>query len=703
MSRIFLHSVSALALTCLSLSCLSAIPAHARTDTPLTDVITVSGQRLATGEIDRLDPASLPHSGPDAAALIARLPGAAVVGNGALSSQVQYRGLSGSRINLRIDGQSFASGGPNLMDPPLHYAPLALIERIEVDRGISPVRSGPGLAGGVNAVFKQVAFSASDRWEFSHDLTAAARSADESTSIGGLIGGASDNLRFQLIGSRESGSDIAYPGGTIGGSAHERLVYGAGLGLRGGAHEFSLDLRRQETGPTGNPPFAMDIRFFDTDFARARYRGEWEGIALSAHLATADVSHAMNNFSLRPAPAMPAMLRESFATAQTISGGGDAVFDALGGSVRIGFDADRADHDAIITHPANPGFYLHFMPDIRLERSGGFAEWSGAAGAWNAEFGLRADLHRAKAGLASVGPAVPAMPGLLAMAFNASERSREDTTFDAVARLWRPVSETATLRLTLARKTRAAGYVERFGWLPTEASGGLADGNTYLGDTGLTPETAWIAEAGLDWASSRAYARPTLFYRSVDDFIQGVPYDATPGVIDTPVEMVSAMNGDPTPLRFSNTDARLYGLDLDFGVRFSPAWHLDGALSWVRGERRDIDDNLYRIAPPSLRLGLSREAANWSATLETVAVARQSEVSVTNAEAATPGFLLVNLYGSWTPREGISLSAGVENLFDESYRQHLGGYNRNPGSDVGLGERPPGTGRSLGLRLTLQG
>ena len=84
-------------------------------------------------------------------------------------------------------------------------------------------------------------------------------------------------------------------------------------------------------------------------------------------------------------------------------------------------------------------------------------------------------------------------------------------------------------------------------------------------------------------------------------------------------------------------------------------------------------------------------------------MARQSEVSASNSEVETPGFMLVNLYGSWTLREGVSLSAGVENLFDQSYRQHLGGYNRNAGSDVGLGERLPGSGRSLGLRLSLQG
>ncbi len=153
MSSIHLASVSALALSAF------LTPAFAQNhDTALQDVITVTGIRTPT-EVDAIEPNMEPDTGPDAAALAARLPGAALIGNGALSGQVQYRGLFGSRLNIRIDGQNFASGGPNLMDPPLHYAPAPLLAAIEVDRGISPVSDGPGLAGGVNAVLKRVDFA----------------------------------------------------------------------------------------------------------------------------------------------------------------------------------------------------------------------------------------------------------------------------------------------------------------------------------------------------------------------------------------------------------------------------------------------------------------------------------------------------------------------------------------------------------------
>ena len=681
-------------------------PALAQGETdPLTDIVTVTAQRTQRDTTDMLDAEALPPAtGPDTAAMVARLPGAADIGNGALSGQVQYRGLAGERVNIRVNGQSIASGGPNLMDPPLHYAPLPLVERIEVDRGVSPVRNGPGLAGGVNAVLKSVGFGDGPAVDTHYDLVLSGRTADDSIAAGGVAGMASDTLRLQVLGAYEDGGDVETPAGRIAGSGHNRHVAGFGAGWRSGAHTFSLDWRRSETGETGNPPFAMDIRFVDTDLAMLRYDGDFEGFDLTFKAGWSDVAHAMNNYDLRPAPAMPMAYRETFAYAESVTFSGELGLDLLGGRARFGLDRADTDHDVIITNPNNPDFFITSLPSVEESRTGAFAEWTGLLGnGWEGELGLRADRYETDAGPARLGSAVPAMPGMLAMAFNMADHSRDDTTLDAVARLWRPLDDTTTLRVTLARKTRAPNYVERHAWLPTAASGGLADGNTYVGDPDLDPETAWIIEAGLDWSGHSVWLRPTVYYRRIDDYIQGVPYDDTPGVADTPVEMVSGMNGDPTPLRFANTDAELMGLDMDFGWQLDAHWQISGVVSLVDGERRDISDNLYRIAPARLTLAASWQDGPWSATLETIAVADQDDVSVTNSEAPTDGHVRVNLYGSWDVTPSISVGAGIENLFDETWRDHLAGYNRNSGSDIGLGERLPGAGRSFGVRVALRG
>lgn len=273
---------------------------------------------------------------------------------------------------------------------------------------------------------------------------------------------------------------------------------------------------------------------------------------------------------------------------------------------------------------------------------------------------------------------------------------------DAVVKLWRPGP--VTPRLTLARRARAPSIVERFSWLPTEASGGLADRNIFVGDPQLKLERAWLVEAGLD-ARTRLAGRPlrlspAVFWRRVDDFVQGVPVDATPGIVDTPVEQVAAMNGDATPLRFANVDAEFRGADVsvEWGGATGPALAL--TASYVHGRRRDIADALYRIAPLNGHARLGWRGRGWDVGLDLAGAGAQRRVSRTNGETPSPGWVTVGLSGGATIGRW-RLEAGAENLFDRRYADHLAGVNRVPGGAVAVGERLPGAGRGLCLRLGL--
>jgi iron complex outermembrane receptor protein len=143
-----------------------------------------------------------------------------------------------------------------------------------------------------------------------------------------------------------------------------------------------------------------------------------------------------------------------------------------------------------------------------------------------------------------MGAALPMGPRVRTASFTATDTQRSETSVDGVLRAWFKAGP-LTPRMTLARKERVPSLLERFGWLPTEASFGLADGKIDVGNLDLNPETAWIAEVGFDLDTDIFSLRPTVFYRRVDDFIQAVPFDGTVGVVDSTVEMIAAMNGDP--------------------------------------------------------------------------------------------------------------------------------------------------------------
>lgn len=671
-------------------------------DPVLTDTITVTAPRRNGETEDVVAPPQQVALPPDAAAIAARTPGGFLVGNGALSGQLSYRGLSGQRVLGRVNGQRFATGGPNAMDPPLHYAPSILLDRIEIARGVAPVSQGPSLAGAINARLVETQFTGGSALAPQARFASQYRSADDSYALGGLIGLANERWRFGVIASEEEGDDYSFADGTVGGSSFERTLYGAHAGFRAGPGELFIEYRRSETDPTGNPPFALDIVFFDTDFVQGGFRGEIaENVNLDLRLGHVAVRHLMDNQTIRQPAASPMRARATFADADTTTAEGSVRFGTDRDYIQIGADAELTDKFVNITNPTNSAFFIEAQPNFRCERLGAFAQWRGDIGGVEFELGGRIDRTEHSAGVPQLGSAVPMGPRALAAAFAAADRTASDTTVDGVMRAWLPLGA-VTPRVTLARKERVPSLLERLGWLPTQASYGLADGNIYVGNPSIEPETAWIAEVGLDLETGAFSFRPSVFYRRVDGFIQGVPYDDSVGVIDSPVEMIAAMNGDPTPLTFGNVDAELYGADLDFSFRPVEKFEISGVASFVRGKRRDIDDDLYRIAPANLLLSAAYLGDRLSFGAELMAAASQDRVSASNDEQPSDSYAVVGLFARYAVGSDLRIEAGVENLFDEQYQPHLAGRSRVGASDVPLGERLPGPGRGAWVRLTTQ-
>jgi iron complex outermembrane receptor protein len=667
---------------------------------PLTDTIIVTAQRrdtIANDSIAAPRQIALPA---DAAAIAARVAGGDIFGNGALSGQLSYRGLAGERVLGRVNGQRFATGGPNAMDPPLHYAPSILIERIDIARGVAPVAEGPSLGGAINAQLVQAEFT--DSTALTPQLRAASqyRSVDDSYAAGALAALASDRWRVGVIASREEGDDYRFPGGRAVGTQFERDLYGVHAGYRTGAGELFAEYRRSESGPAGNPPFALDMVYFDTDFVQGGFRGEIaKDTALTVRLGHVAVRHLMDNQTLRQPAAPPAQARATFADADTMTAEVSLRFGRATRYVEVGGDIEINDRDVVITNPTNPAFFIESQPDINATRYGAYLQARGGLGAIEFELGGRIDRTEQSAGIPQLGAAVPMGPRGLANAFIASGRSASDTTIDGVLRMWVEAGN-LTPRLTLARKTRVPSVLERFAWLPTEASFGLADGNIYVGNQALKPEVAYIAEAGFDLDTGWLTLRPTVYYRRVDDFIQGTPFDDTPSVVNSPTEMVAAMGGDATPLRFRNTDAELYGADLDFVIRPARQIELAGTASLVRGQRRDIADDLYRIPPANLRLSATWANDRLALGAELFAAADQNSVSQTNSEEPGDGYATIGLFARFAMSDRLAIEGGVENLLDEEYAPHLAGRSRVGASDVPLGTRLPGPGRGVWTRLT---
>ena len=337
--------------------------------------------------------------------------------------------------------------------------------------------------------------------------------------------------------------------------------------------------------------------------------------------------------------------------------------------------------------PPAPAGTQDIINDGNRDRTGLYVDWwSPRRDAWRTNLGVRYDRVGMDAGQVSAFPGAPAPVVADAATFNAADRDKTDNNWDATWLTQYTWSKQATLELGLARKTRSPSLLERYEWTPLNASAGLADGRTYLGNLNLDPEISHQVNLGLRWKSGAAMFNPSIYYNRVSDYIQGMP--------------IARLDGAGLQvLQYQNVDAALYGADISWQADWSDNWQLGGLLGYVRGRNLDTDDNLYRLSPLKATIFTRYARGAWKAKTELEMAARQNKVAAFNGETETPGWAIVNVLGSYQLSNGLSVTAGADNLFDTRYTRHLDGINRVNGPDLPSGQKMPGMGRNLYLKL----
>jgi len=654
---------------------------------------------------------------PDTAQLLRKMPGANINKNGELTGIAQYRGMYGDRIKVSVNGAQISGAGPNAMDSPLHYAPVAILESLTINRGIASVSSGQETIGGyVEAKTYTGEFGNSANFNFNGRTYFGLQSINEGTVGSGFFSLSNRNHIFRSFIMQEQADDLDFPGGKIIPSEYERERYDLGYSFRTGDHEFSFDFARNNTKDAGTAALPMDILSVDSDLFRSNYTWNGRDTVVRARFAASDNEHWMTNYHLRRPPQDNMMTagtmryRRNWAVSENYGFGLEMEQYVDNGSWLYGIDGHFSTHRSTITNPNAAPFYISNFDDTNRDILGVFVERSiSLSQRTGLDAGLRVnrvnmDSEMVSANLNPMGMTsgmpfmMNNMAAMLANQFNNSDLDKTDTNTDWFARFSIDAGNSTTWYVGAARKTRSPSYQERYLWIPLEATGGLADGKTYVGNPDLDPEVAHELELGFDREGNRYGIYPRVFYKEVTDYIQGTP--STNMVVNNFAQMMANMGmGTPDPLQFNNVDATFYGFDVESNYEINDNFRLRAIASIIRGERDDINDDLYRISPDNLILAVEYTANNWMGSLETVIYADQDNISRTNVERSTDGYSIFNLTARFNLSSDLEIGVGVENILDEEYEDHLAGYNRAFNPDIPMRERMPGLGRNFYGRL----
>jgi iron complex outermembrane receptor protein len=566
-----------------------------------------------------------------------------------------------------------------------------ITEALVVDRGIASVSSSPESIGGhMSARLARGSFGEQD-FALSGFVGSRYTANGDITTSAGRLTISDKSHRFSAIAETDNGHNVKTPAGEIRPSIVDRKRYDVSYAFTNGDDHFVIFAGKLDTGDSGTPALPMDIRVIDTNLFGSHFLVALSPtLSIEGRVSASDVEHVMDNFALRDAP--PAMMQR-----QTLANGSGTTlalagnFDLQTSTLRLGLENIVADHDATISNPNNAAFRIANFSGVERNLTSLYGEWLAERNSSALEIG--ASVKRVEAVAAEVsatGIMSPAV-AILADAFNSANRDLSFDDIDAVIKYRRRAGNDVEWRIEAARKSRAPSYQELYLWLPMQATGGLADGRTYIGDLKLESETSNELNIGLSATHGRVSASPQIFYKRIDNYIQGVP-----SANATANGVAMMMAGQPA-LQFSNTDAEIWGFDVDYTLQISDRLCVDGVATYARGRRTDISDNLYRLAPLNGSIGLTYASESWVLDARVIAYSSQKKVAAFNDEQPTDGYEIVNAGFVWMPAQSLRVEARIDNVFDATYQDHLAGVNRAGGSDIAIGSRLYGVERTFGV------
>ncbi|MGE5352293.1 MAG: TonB-dependent receptor [Acidobacteriota bacterium] len=231
------------------------------------------------------------------------------------------------------------------------------------------------------------------------------------------------------------------------------------------------------------------------------------------------------------------------------------------------------------------------------------------------------------------------------------------------------VTQGVNVNLNFARSFRAPSLEERFRYIDQGSV-------IYLGDPNLKPEDGFSTDAGVRIFNEVISLNFNMFLNSLSNM-----------VVDKP----STYEGRAAFVSSNVGKARLYGFDVNAEYNLLNNYVIYMLASYVSG--RDVEKDVYLPLMPPLngKLGFRLPVMEY-ANVDLSATLFSQQNHTAQGEMKTPGYAYFDLYLNSAPFKimGSSLTAfaGIENITDKAYRNHLasnrGLLNVEPGRNFFL-------------------
>ncbi|CAM5500048.1 TonB-dependent copper receptor [Thauera mechernichensis] len=573
----------------------------------------------------------------DGADYLKAIPGFSVIRKGGADGDPVLRGMSGSRLGIVQDGYEVHGGCGGRMDPPTAYVYPESFDRVTVLKGPQTVLYGSGNSAGIVLFERDNPRLAEAGWRANGSLTVGNWGRNDQV----FDAKAGNPDFFARIGATRSDSNNYKDGsGREVHSSYTRWSTDAALGWTPDDDTLLELAFGRSDGEAAYADRSMD----GSKFAREHVNLKLDKRKLSplvsrveAQLFYSYIDHVMDNYSLR----RPMATRNVSNPDRETRGARAALTLTPSDNVELVLGADLKDdtHTGRMVSVAAPAFpdrnAVARTKDYSFERHGVFGELRYSFDDDSRLIGgVRADRHEVRKHSVSRDQADTLGSGFV----------RYEAAFDEGRGTW------------YAGLGHASRFPDFWEYMRATAVEGSPDARTF--DT-LQPEKTTQLDIGALWAAGDLAASVSGFYGKIDDHI-----------------LIKWM---PAPVAVRNVDATVYGLEGDLTWRFASNWKAVGTLAWVRGTN-DTDNKALAQQPPlEGRVSVDYDDGRFSYGAMVRLVAKQDRVDIGSGgivangadTGTTPGFATLSLNAGWRHSKHVLMTAGIDNVFDRTYREHL--------------------------------
>jgi iron complex outermembrane receptor protein len=204
------------------------------------------------------------------------------------------------------------------------------------------------------------------------------------------------------------------------------------------------------------------------------------------------------------------------------------------------------------------------------------------------------------------------------------------------------------------------------------------DGFDYIGQPDLVPEKNWSTDLTLSYFSDHVQLTITGFYNYLPDYIFASVH---------PELSVMTPGANGVKIYENIPSATLVGGEASLLTNFSKHFQFITALKYTHGQ--DFEGTPLPLIPPlTSNTTLRYTIKNFNIQLENESASSQQNVSPSYGEDETVGYSIFNLRSgykiNWN-RKQLYVNAGIENMFDKNYHNHLDWGNLpRPGRNINV-------------------